>query len=371
MTGPLTLFLGGDVMTGRGVDQVLPHPGDPRLWEPYTGDARTYVTLAEARNGPIPRPVPLSWPWGDALQLTDDLAPAARIFNLETSVTTTGAPDPDKGIHYRMNPANLGCLTCFKPDICVLANNHVLDFGSPGLHDTLASLNSAGIRAVGAGGDSDQAYEPVVIPTPVGGRVIVMALGVESSGIPPSWAATQNEPGVAFLRDLSDATADRISDRVCQGRQPGDAVVVSLHWGSNWGYHVPDQQVRFAHRLIDRGADLIYGHSSHHPRPIEVYRSKLVLYGCGDLIDDYEGITGHEDFRDDLRLLYFPSLDPATGQLTHLTMWPMQSRRMRLQHASTADSRWVRQTIEETSRPFATLIVPEPDGSLILRNAGS
>ena len=49
-------------------------------------------------------------------------------------------------------------------------------------------------------------------------------------------------------------------------------------------------QIRFAHRLIDAGVDVVHGHSSHHPRPIEVYRGKLILYGCGDTIDDYEGI---------------------------------------------------------------------------------
>ncbi len=62
--GLVTLFLCGDVMLGRGVDQVLPHPGDPTLREGYVHDARTYVELAEAVNGPIPRPVDFRWPWG-------------------------------------------------------------------------------------------------------------------------------------------------------------------------------------------------------------------------------------------------------------------------------------------------------------------
>ena len=56
------VLLSGDVMLGRGVDQILPHPGDPRLRERYVRDARTYVELAEDRNGPIPRPVDFAWP---------------------------------------------------------------------------------------------------------------------------------------------------------------------------------------------------------------------------------------------------------------------------------------------------------------------
>jgi Bacterial capsule synthesis protein PGA_cap len=68
----------------------------------------------------------------------------------------------------------------------------------------------------------------------------------------------------------------------------------------------------------------MHGHSSHHPRPIEVYRDKLVLYGCGDLVDDYEGIRGYEEFRDGLQLLYFVSVQPQTGKLASLRMVPMQ-----------------------------------------------
>ncbi len=104
--------------------------------------------------------------------------------------------------------------------------------------------------------------------------------------------------------------------------------------GINWDYHISQDQIYFAHRLIDGGVDVVHGHSSHHPRPIEVYRDKLVLYGCGDFLNDYEGIKGYEEFRDDLRLLYFVSVQPQTGKLASLRMVPMQARQMRLRHAS-------------------------------------
>ena len=55
-TGLVTLVACGDVMPGRGVDQVLPHPGDPELREDYASDANAYIRLAERANGPIPRP---------------------------------------------------------------------------------------------------------------------------------------------------------------------------------------------------------------------------------------------------------------------------------------------------------------------------
>jgi len=149
-------------------------------------------------------------------------------------------------------------------------------------------------------------------------------------------------------------------------RQRGDVVIVSIHWGSNWGYGVDDDQVRFACRLIEGGVDVIHGHSSHHPRPVEVYRGMLILYGCGDCIDDYEGISGHEEFRDDLRLLYFPSVAADTGALDALRMVPMQARKIRLCHANTGDSQWLRLVLERISRDFGTRISRQPGGTLVL-----
>jgi len=144
---------------------------------------------------------------------------------------------------------------------------------------------------------------------------------------------------------------------------------VSIHWGTTWGYAVTDDQVRFAHRLVDGGIDVIHGHSSHHPRPVEVYRGRLILYGCGDCIDDYEGISGHEEYRDDLRLLYFASLAPGTGALQKLRMVPMQSRKLRLRHASTADSQWLATTMTRISRRFGSRIGLQLDGTIALRAA--
>ncbi|MFP3607435.1 CapA family protein, partial [Paraburkholderia sp. SIMBA_053] len=89
-------------------------------------------------------------------------------------------------------------------------------------------------------------------------------------------------------------------------RQAADIVIVSIHWGENFDFDIPTSQRYFAHELIDSaGADLVHGHSSHHVKGIELYRGKLVLYGAGDFINDYEGIGGQEAFRSDLALMYF------------------------------------------------------------------
>ncbi|MGV9539674.1 CapA family protein [Streptosporangium sandarakinum] len=367
-TGRIRLFLGGDVMLGRGVDQILPHPGDPELREPYMRSALSYVELAEAVGGPVPRPCGFSRPWGDALPMIEDFGPDARVVNLETSVTRSDDFAPGKTVHYRMNPANLPCLAAVRPDVCALANNHVLDFGRRGLAETLDALAAAGLRSAGAGRDSEEARRPVAVPLRGGGRVLVLSFGTESSGIPPDWAATADRAGVD-LADLAagtpDAEAARITDRVRRIRRPGDVVVASVHWGSNWGYDVPPDLVRFAHALVDGGVDVVHGHSSHHPRPVEVYRDRLVLYGCGDLIDDYEGITGYEEYRDELRLLYLVSLEAASGRLAGLRMAPVRTRRMRLHRAPDEDAAWLRAVLDGVSRPFGTRIGPGPEGTLV------
>lgn len=366
-TGPVTVFLCGDVMLGRGVDQILPYPGDPALAEACVKDARLYVELAEAVNGPVPRPAGFAWPWGEALRVLGEAGPHVRVVNLETSITRSGGFAPDKGIHYRMNPANVPCLAAVGPDACTLANNHVMDFGVAGLRDTLRALAEAGLPAAGAGLDADAARRPVATPVEGGGRVLVFSFGAVSAGVPPEWAATATRPGVDFLPETTDAAAAGIAARIRQAKRPGDIAVASVHWGSNWGYSVSRHQRRFAHALIDGGADLVHGHSSHHPRPVEVHRGRLILYGCGDLVNDYEGITGHEEYRDDLRLLYLASVEPGSGLLAGLRMVPLRARRMRLCRASDEDSRWLQRTLDRACRGLGCAIGRAQDGSLLLR----
>jgi poly-gamma-glutamate capsule biosynthesis protein CapA/YwtB (metallophosphatase superfamily) len=266
------LFLCGAVMTGRGIDQILAAPCDPAIEEPWVKDARDYVALAERAHGPIPRGADPQYVWGEALQALDAERPDARIVNLETAVTTSDKR-ACKDINYRMSPANAACVTAARIDCCVLANNHVLDWGACGLEETLDTLKGA-----------------------------------------------------------------------------GDIVVVSIHWGPNWGYEVEREQRDFAQLLVDAGAaDLVHGHSPHHPGALEVHRGRLILYACGDFINDYEGIAGHESFRPEFTLMYLPTLDDASGALRELAMRPMRLRRFRLEHASPADAEWLAATLRRAS----------------------
>jgi len=353
----ITLFLCGDVMTGRGIDQILPHPSHPRLFEENIRDARDYVSLAERESGSIARPAETSAIWGDALDELTRVRPDVRIVNLETSVTESSDVWRDKAVHYRMHPSNVSCLVALGADVCVLANNHVMDWGAAGLLETLATLKHAGLATAGAGATRKEAWRPAIVNLEAGRHVVVAGFGHGSSGIPAEWAATEHAPGVALLSDLSEASAELVGDVIGSARKRGGIAVASVHWGSNWGYEVPQQHSRFAHALIDRGVDIVHAHSSHHPRPIELYRGKLILYGCGDFIDDYEGISGHDRFRDDLVLMYFPTVDAGTGELIELRMMPMRIRKMRLERASQLEASWLKELLSSISRPYGTDVV--------------
>ncbi len=363
----LTLFLCGDVMTGRGIDQILPHPGDPVLHESWMRSARGYVALAEGESGRLPRAAAFDYIWGDALAELERVRPDARIVNLETAVTTASEHWPGKGIHYRMHPSNLPCLTAAGIDCASLANNHVLDWGRHGLVETLRTLHAAGIRTAGAGQDADAALAPATIALGAGRRLLVYACATTDSGVPPDWAAAPGRPGLCVLPDLAKDRVARIATRIDADRRSGDVVLLSIHWGGNWGYAVSNAARQFARSVIDlANVDVVHGHSSHHPLGIEVHRERLILYGCGDFLNDYEGIGGHEQFRPALTLMYFPRLD-ANGRLRALELVPMKIRHFRVNRASADESAWLASMLNREGAAFRTRVEPGRNGSLELR----
>jgi len=363
----IVLFLSGDVMTGRGIDQILPHPSDPVLYEPAMKSAKAYVQLTEEATGPISTPVDFAYIWGDALAELQHIAPDARIINLETAVTRSKNWE-DKGINYRMSPDNVACLTVAQIDCAVLANNHVLDWRTTGLVETVDALRKAGIKTAGASRTRTEAEAPAVLEVAGKGRILVFAYGSETSGVPWHWAVGEDTPGVNLLADFSDKTIAHIKARVQETKRPGDIVVVSLHWGGNWGYDIPPTRRKFAHQLIDEaGVDVIHGHSSPHVKGIEVYTDKLILYGCGDFLNDYEGISGREEYRGDLSLMYFAAVEPSTGHLASLRVTPMLTKHFRKQRASRADAEWLRDILSREDKKLGTRVELEKDNALTLR----
>jgi poly-gamma-glutamate synthesis protein (capsule biosynthesis protein) len=362
----MKIFLCGDVMTGRGIDQVLPNPSLPQLHEDYVRSATQYVRLAERANGPIPAPVAPSYIWGAALDELDAFKPDARVVNLETAITRSEDYAP-KGINYRMSPQNAACLTAAGIDCCVLANNHVLDWGRAGLRDTLENLARLEIKTAGAGRNIAEARAPALLSAKGKGRLVVLSYATASSGVPSGWAASAEAPGINFLGNLSEASVADIAAQIARVKKPGDDVVVSIHWGSNWGYKISASERRFAHALIDEaGASIVHGHSSHHPKAIEIYKERLILYGCGDFLNDYEGIEGYEAYRDDLVLMYFATCDHKSGRLEALELVPLQIRRFQLTRPSREDTEWLLKRLNREYRPFGAGISVTAEGRFAL-----
>ena len=226
----IMLLLCGDVMLGRGIDQVLPNPGNPKLHEHWRKiyDAREFVRLAQQKHGGIPEARDAAYVWGNVLPEIEVFAPDLRLINLETAVTSNDHAWAEKPIHYRMNPQNMDVLKHAKIDFCSLANNHVMDWGQAGLEETIRTLNRTGVRFAGAGSSKCDAEVPAILEVPGKGRVIVVSMGTTSSGIPRAWAAEEGKPGVNLV-ELRESWVDYVRGYLGNIKQPGDVLVVSIH----------------------------------------------------------------------------------------------------------------------------------------------
>ena len=366
----MRIFLCGDVMTGRGIDQVLPHPCDPRLHESHMELATGYVRLAEQANGPIPTPVDFPYIWGAALHELKHTRPDARIINLENAAlraATTMSPKAST----KQQATSSRTLAAWPLRGLTAACSATITFLIGGVPESARhpeTLERLRIKTAGAGRNAAQASAPAILEVTDAGRVLVFSFASAASGTPRDWAATHDAAGVnLLLAALSEATVAAITDQVTAVRRANDAVVISLHWGPNWSYDFPEKQRWFAHQLIDRAdVSIVHGHSSHHAKAIEVYKNWLILYGCGDFLNDYEGIKGYGEFRGDLALMYIADLGPRSLDLVPHELVPLQIRRLQLIRAASEDVNWLHQTLDRESRQFGTRVRIATEGRLAL-----
>lgn len=344
------------------MDQIFSSSTSPELYEDYVKDARDYIKLAEERNGPIPRHVSPDYIWGEALRIWKDEAPDFKIINLETAVTRRDTPLIGKGINYRMHPDNLEILQAPGIDFVCLANNHILDWKRAGLLETISSLDKLSIQHSGAGANLTEAKAPTIFQLKEG-RVLVFSLCLETSGVPWDWKAGEEKEGVWLIQSTGKSGQDEVSEVIRSFKEEDDVVILSIHWGGNWGYDISDSQKDFAHNLIDEGlVDIIHGHSSHHPKGFEVYKGHPIFYGCGDFINDYEGIRSFPEFHSDLTLMYFVEFVPRPFLLKSMTMYPLKMKNFRLVNTSRYEAKWIYDVLKNSG-------LPESDELLLEENA--
>jgi poly-gamma-glutamate capsule biosynthesis protein CapA/YwtB (metallophosphatase superfamily) len=213
---------------------------------------------------------------GDSAFVGFDLLNAADIscVNLECPVTSRGEK-VKKPFNFRMKPAFLPALNQAGIDIVNIANNHIFDYGSQGLFDTISYLDSVGLWHVGAGRNEEEARTPVIVQA---GKWRIAFEGYYGGGEAP--VASGSHPGVA-PRSLPVILADIDSLR---SRDSVNYVVVILHWGTEKATEPDRGQIQFAHALIDGGADAVIGHHPHVLQGIERYKSGVIVYSLGNLV---------------------------------------------------------------------------------------
>src|ERR671921_92787 len=233
-------------------------------------------------------------PWGDVLPLL--VSADLRIINLECALTDHEQPwtRTPKVFHFRADYSAIEVLRAAHVDCCSLANNHTLDFEERGLLDTLEHLKAAGIRYAGAGLDREEA-----------------------------------------------------------AREAGaDTVVFSNHWGPNMVQRPSVLFRQFAHAVIDRGADVYYGHSAHIFQGVEIYRGKPILYDTGDFIDDY---AVDPRLRNDRSFLFRISLEES--EFRRLELFPVALSYARAQLAKGSERESILDQMERLSGEMGTTFV--------------
>lgn len=287
----MKLLFVGDVMLGRLVNEVL-------------------------------KKEPPDYPWGDTLDIfkkTD-----VRICNLECVISDKGQPwtITPKAFHFRSDSKNISVLKKAQIDIVSLANNHVLDYEEEALLDMMEILDHENIEHTGAGINLVEASAVAIseVTTAKGTFKVGMIAFTDNE---PEWEVG-DQPGVFYVPvNLEETSARYLLHEIEEAKKDVDFLIISAHWGPNWGYRPQPDHIPFAKALIDAGGDVIFGHSCHVFQGIEIYKGKPIFYSTGDFIDDY---AVDEIERNDQSFLFM--VETEGKRITGLKLYPTVIRNM-------------------------------------------
>lgn len=297
----MKILFTGDVMLGRLINSVL------------SNDRFTYVcgdTIDIIRNADI------------------------SLINLECAISSKGKQwnKTFKVFHFRANPEAIEVLKIAGIDYVSLANNHILDYDIEALEETLELLDNNGILHSGAGRNLNEVIQPAIIEYEIkiqgsSNKTIYKNISTNNGeknkdrnfirvGIvsltdnQPEWEATMETAGVNYIPITlhPDEYLNRLQFCIENAKKNSDIVVVSCHVGPHYRENPSTAYVKFAHKIIDLGADIYWGHSNHMPQGIEIYRNKIIMYDCGDFIDDYAIDTIHRNDLSFIFLIHFDDL---------------------------------------------------------------
>jgi len=263
--------------------------------------------------------MPPEFPWGDTLPLFRQAD--VRVCNLECVISDRGSPwkRTPKAFHFRTDAKNVQVLKAARMDAVSNANNHALDFESEALSDMLTILDKKNIARAGAGRDLAEASRPAFFER--GGKRTALVSFTDNE---PAWEATERDPGVFHVPvDPKDTRAEKLFGLVKTARPHADIVIVSAHWGPNWGYRPKKRHIPFGRLLIENGADIVFGHSCHVFQGIEIYKGGVILYSTGNFVDDY---AVNEEERNDESFIFIVEIEE--GRISRIRLYPTLIRYM-------------------------------------------
>jgi hypothetical protein len=258
-----------------------------------------------------------------------------------------------------MHPANITALQAAKIGYAGLANNHTLDFSEPGLLETVRTVRNIGIAFAGAGETKDEATRPAILHLPASNGRSKPEIHIwAAADHPRDWARV---PTFHFI-DYTQQTRQRLKDLLTKPTTTVPALkVFSVHWGPNYSWQPGEEIQDLAHFLIDEcHIDIIHGHSSHHIQGIQQYKGKVIIYGCGDFVDDYALVP---EYRNDLSAIWQVTVEETSDdekplRLSKLRTYPTKIERfaVRLLENREADFQWVTRKIETLSAELGTTV---------------
>lgn len=306
----------------------------------FVGD----VMLGRLVNN-ILRERPPVYPWGDTLPIFQDAD--VRMCNLECVLSDRGSPwtITPKVFHFRSDEKHVETLKIAGINVVSLANNHALDYGHGAMLDMLKILDDAGIHHAGAGINFEEACRPALFQA---GKAKIGFIAFTDNE--PAWESTTEMPGVFYVPiDVDDHRAKSLFEIIRHTKKEVDVLIVSTHWGPNWGYRPQPNHIPFAHSLIDAGADIIFGHSCHVFQGIEIYKGKPIIYSAGDFIDDY---AVDETERNDRSLIFI--VETLDSEIYRLRLYPTVIDDFQARRAPQTDAREIIKKMQKLCAEFKT-----------------
>ena len=212
----------------------------------------------------------------DGTLLNEMNASDITVVNNECTYSTRGTPLVGKDYLFRADPKTAENLKVMGTDVVGLANNHVYDYGSVGLLDTLENVQKLDLPVIGAGKNIKEASEPIYFIANGKKIAIVAATQIERS-TKYTKEATEDSPGV-----LKTLHTEKYLSAIAQAKKNADYVICFVHWGTEGTHQYGVDQYTLAKSFVEAGADAIIGGHTHCLQGVDMIQGVPVYYSLGN-----------------------------------------------------------------------------------------